>query len=91
MKNIKLVLFSLSIAGLFLVSSCTKCETCTQTITTITKPSTPTPGGYSATNVSTSTFEACGDNLKQADGSTYNSTASSGGITVTSTTRTNCY
>jgi hypothetical protein len=90
MKNIKLVLFSFSIAGLFLVSSCTKCETCTQTITTTTKTSTPTPG-YPTTDVSTSTFEACGDNLKQADGSTYNSTASSGGITVTSTMRTNCY
>jgi hypothetical protein len=86
MKNIKLVLFSLSIAGLFLVSSCTKCETCTQTITTTVSPSTP---GYPQTQ--TSTFEACGDNLKQVDGSTYNSTTSSGGITVTSTMRTNCY
>lgn len=90
MKNIKLALFSLLTAGLFSVASCTKCETCTQTITTTTKTSTPTPG-YPTTDITTSTFEACGDNLKQADGSTYNSTASSGGITVTSTMRTNCY
>ena len=86
MKNIKLILFSLSTAGLFSVASCTKCETCTQTITTTVSPSTP---GYPQTQ--TSTFEACGDNLRQVDGSTTKSTASSGGITATVTSKTICY
>lgn len=86
MKNTILILLALTSLGLFLVSGCTKCETCTQTITTTVSPSTP---GYPQTQ--TSTFDACGDNLKQVDRSTSNSTVTSGGVRVTATMKTNCY
>lgn len=64
---------------------CKKCETCTQTITTSVNVSTP---GYPQTTKST--FEACGDDLKAADGATTTSSSSSGGITATATAKTVC-
>ena len=66
-------------------TSCKKCATCTQTITTSVNVSTP---GYPQT--SQSTFEACGEDLKAVDGKTTTSTQSSGGITATATSKTVC-
>lgn len=88
-RNLRLILFVFSTLGVLIFSSCKKCATCTQTINITTKTSTPTPG-YPQTDITTSTFEACGDNLKEVDGSTTESTASAGIVTVTSTSRTIC-
>lgn len=57
------------IAGMICFTSCKKCETCTQTITTsIDQGSAP---GYPQTT--TSTFEACDDELAKVDGKTVTS------------------
>jgi hypothetical protein len=69
------------LALLSMLISCEKdsgCKTCT-TKTTCT-------GGYTTS----ATFEACGQDLKEIDGKTIKSTASSGGVTVTCTAKTTC-
>lgn len=48
--------------------SCTKCETCTTT-TTIQEPNAGWGGGYITTQGPTTTFDACGDALEDAEGS----------------------
>jgi hypothetical protein len=84
MKIIKISLGILFL-GSAVFTSCKKCATCTQTITTSVNVSTP---GYPQT--SQSTFEACGEDLKAVDGKTTTSTQSSGGITATATSKTIC-
>lgn len=61
--------------------SCSVCEECT-TVTTTTATGVPA-------QVVESTFEACGSDIRQSEG-TITSTASSGGITATSVSVTTC-
>jgi hypothetical protein len=75
----KLTILIVSLAMLFLFS-CEKLETCKTCTTNI------SGGGM---NTSTS-FEACGKDLKEVDGQVVTSTATYGGITVTVTSRTTC-
>ncbi len=86
MKN---ALKSIAIGSFVLLAlmnaGCKKCKECTTTTTTTV--STPTPG-YPQTT--TTTFEACDDDLKSVDGKTTTSTSSIGGITATATARTSC-
>ena len=85
MKLFKLKVVLFLSASVFFVTSCKKCATCTQTITTDVNVSTP---GYP--QITESTFEACGDDLNAVNGKTITSTSSSGGITATATSRTVC-
>ena len=85
MNLFKLTISCLLVASVFFATSCKKCATCTQTITTSVNVSTP---GYPQTTKST--FEACGDDLKAVDGKTTTSTSSTGGITATATSKTAC-
>jgi hypothetical protein len=74
------------IIALFIVSltfySCKKCATCTRTTTTTTTNSTP--------KVMTTTFDACGKELKDFDGENVSATSTSNGITTTVTIKTTC-
>lgn len=73
-------LIAIALLGL---ASCRKCETCTTTITT------DAPGTvYDQT--STSTSEVCGSDEINAIEGTTSSTATSGGVTVTTTYVTTC-
>jgi hypothetical protein len=85
MRLLKFTLLSFLIAGVFFVTGCKKCATCTQTIITTVNVNTP---GYPQTTKST--FEACGNDLKAVDGQTTTSTSSAGGITATATSNTVC-
>lgn len=79
MKHLLIILILIAFYG------CRKCETCTQTIKTTVNVSTP---GYPQTI--TTTFEACGKELKEIDGTMTTSTANSGYIIATSTITTYC-
>jgi hypothetical protein len=85
MKKLNLLLFGLVLFNAITFIGCKKCATCTQTITTTVNVSTP---GYPQTTKTT--FEACGEDLKAADGKTTTSTSSSGGIRATATSKTTC-
>ena len=74
MKKLAFLLF---IVFLF---SCEKLETCKICTTRI------SGGGIS----SSTTFEACGKDLRKVDGQVVTSTATYGGVTVTVTSRTTC-
>jgi hypothetical protein len=71
--------------GTAVFTSCKKCATCTQTLTTSVNVSTP---GYPQTTQTT--FEACNNDLKAVNGKTTKSTSSSGSITATVTAKTVC-
>jgi len=75
----------LIIAAIALFASCQKCAECTQIITTTVTPSTP---GYPQTT--TTTFDACDDELKEVNGKTLVTTSVQGSITATSTSKTVC-
>lgn len=77
--NLFLICLALAFVG------CEKCKDCTMVTETTT--SQPTPG-YPQT--STTTFEACGKDLKDVDGKTATSTSSSGGYSATATSKTTC-
>ena len=79
MKNLIFV-FCL-IAVCFLNASCEKCETCTTVITTSAQ-------GIDD-QVTTTTFEACGNEIGDAEG-TQTATSTSGGITATAVSVTTC-
>lgn len=83
MKTITLITIGFLFAAF--LTSCEKCGTCTVTTTTTVNVSTP---GYPQTTVTT--FDACGDELKNAHGTTTTSTVTSGGIRATSRARTVC-
>lgn len=70
---------------IILLYSCTKCATCTQVITTTVNQAQP---GYPYT--STSTFKACGDDLKEITGTENRTVSKSGNITTTTVTKTTC-
>ncbi len=70
---------------LFGAYGCEKCKDCTTTTTTTV--SVPVPG-YPQTT--TTTFEACGDELKDVDGKVITSKTTVQGITATATARTVC-
>lgn len=74
----KKILFLFCVIMFFSCEKDTGCKSCT-TVTTCT-------GGYTTST----TFEACGQDLKEIDGKTIKSTASSGGVTVTCTAKTTC-
>lgn len=78
----KKVLLILAVVSLY---SCTKCATCTQ-VTTVT--TSHPQQGYP--HKSTTTFKACGDDLKQIKGSEIKTVATVGNITTTSITKTAC-
>lgn len=78
----KKVLLILAVISLY---SCTKCATCTQITTTTVNQAAP---GYPYT--STSTFKACGDDLKQIKGTENRTVSKSGNITTTTVTKTTC-
>jgi hypothetical protein len=59
-----------------------KCADCTTTFTTT------VTGGY--TDVSKTTTELCGKDLKEADGKTTVTTSTSGGVTARCVAKTNC-
>jgi len=80
----KTIILAMSIIVMGFVS-CEKCETCITTTVTSTSVSTP---GYPQTTKTT--FEACGDQLKQIDGNKTTSTAYAGNISATSTATTIC-
>ena len=73
----KKLLFFCLLVFLFSCEKLENCKTCTTTIS---------GGGMS----SSTTFEACGSDLRKIDGQVTTSTASYGGISVTVTTRTTC-
>jgi hypothetical protein len=79
------ILLGILFLGTAVFTGCKKCATCTQTLTTSVNVSTP---GYP--QITQTTFEACGDDLKAVDGKTTTSTSSSGGITATATAKTVC-
>lgn len=85
MRLFKMTFLSFSITAVFFATGCKKCATCTTTTTTTVNVSTP---GYPQTTKST--FEACGDDLKAADGKTATSTSTVGAIKATSTSKTVC-
>ena len=64
-------------------SSCKKCKTCEQTLTTTTNQ-----GG--SPQVSHTTFDACGQDLKDVDGKTITATSTSGSVTATTVSKTVC-
>lgn len=80
-KILTIIVITISITSL----SCKKCATCTQTTTTTVTPATT---GYPQT--STTTFEACGQDLKDINGKTVTSTSKQGNITATATSKTVC-
>jgi hypothetical protein len=66
-------------------SGCNKCQTCTETVTTSVNVQVP---GYP--QVSKTTYEACGEQLKAVNGKTTTATSTVDGITATVTSKTTC-
>lgn len=66
-------------------SGCNKCQTCTETVTTTVNVQVP---GYP--QVSKTTFEACGEQLKAVNGKTTTATSTVDGISATVTSKTIC-
>lgn len=83
MKNIIIAILIFSSAAF--LTSCKKCAQCTMTTTM--DVDIPFPG---FPQVSTSTFEACGDDLKAVDGQTTTSTTTMMGMTASVVATTNC-
>jgi uncharacterized lipoprotein YajG len=69
---------------MFAFASCRKCAKCTSTIVTTQK------GRSQPISTTTTTFDACGKDLRNADGSRTTSTSKSGNIEVTADVVTNC-
>ena len=84
-KTITSLLLVASLATL----SCKKCATCTTT-TTIQQPNTGWGGGYITTQGPTTTFDACGGELKDADGKSTRTSYMGPYGEVVSTTKTKC-
>jgi len=83
----------LLIVSSLLFQNCKKCRQCTTSVKTVTDVNGNVPG-YPQTSNGSSSFEACGDDLKRVDGktTTTKSTAGSGNYTatVTITSKTTC-
>lgn len=81
----KTITLSFLIISVLTLNSCKKCADCTRVDTTTASPSTP---GFPYT--SKTTFEACGDELKEVDGKTTTSKTIQSGVTVTLKSTTTC-
>lgn len=81
-KLLSIVVFG---SMIFFNFGCQKCMTCVQTTTTSVNVQVP---GYP--QVTRSTFEACGDELKSVNGKTITATSTYDGITATAVTKTIC-
>lgn len=79
--KIKLFLIFLTLAFV----GCKKCKDCTMITKTTTYPPTS-----DHPKISTTTFEACGKDLNEVDGTTTTSTSSINGYNVTETSKTKC-
>jgi hypothetical protein len=85
----KKTITSLLVVASLATLSCKKCATCTTT-TTIQQPNTGWGGGYITTQGPTTTFDACGETLKEAHGNTTRSSYIGPLGEVISTTKTTC-